>query len=786
MRWTGLIGSIIVLLILGTLAWAWRQVENALPPLDGELQLPGLTAPVSLHRDAQGTITIAASTEIDANRALGFAHAQDRFFQMDLLRRRADGALSGLFGEVALRADKAVVIHRFRTLAQQVIAQASPQRQALIEAYSAGVNAGLASLPSKPWEYALLRSEPEPWVPEDSILVFYSMVLDLQDSTGTYEKTVADLRDFMGPTAVDFFNPLVGPNDSALDGSQAELPPPPPPHVVNLRTAPPTNPFLTSVLAPEKLTIGSNAFIHVANQRATLAGDPHLTLRVPLIWYRARLEWTTPNQTRHHVTGASLPGVPGIIIGSNGHIAWSFTNANVDIGDLVAVDSNPLASEFLYLHDHESYEFETHTDTIVVKGEDPVSVESIWTRFGPIVGKLRSGKSLAYRWTFHDAAAINLDTLDFNTARTVDEALAIAARNGTPPQNFFVSDTHGDAAWTVTGQLPLRRGFDGRFPVSWSFGDRSWAGFQPASDRPVVRATANQLLWSGNQRQIGGEALKLLGDAGYDDPERAAQIERGLQHLASNANPVAALHSIQVDHRADWAHRWRDLLVTTLDRTPDSGPRDPFLEIVRQWDGVADAKSVGYRLVRDWHRQLTTLTLQPIFAEIIAHDANFSYSRLRYEAALWALHRDEPINLLAAEHKNWDALRLAAVERVIAKLKDARTPLSRATWGNANRLAFEHPLAGSLPGFIADFLNFPAIPQSGDRRMPHVARPGHGASLRFVVSPGQESAGIYHQPGGASGNPLSPFYRAGHEDWAQAKPSPFLPGAPQHTLTLQP
>ncbi len=785
-RWSGLIGSGIVLLILGIFAWAWHQVEGALPTLDGDVSIAGLTAPAQLHRDAQGIAIIQAANEIDANRALGFAHGQDRFFQMDLLRRSAAGELSALFGSAALDVDRAVVIHRFRELARQVLAAESPERRALVQAYADGVNAGLNSLASKPWEYALLRAAPSPWLPEDCGLVLYAMVLDLQDSDGTYEKTLANLRDFLGPTAVDFFNPIVGPDDSALDGTQAELPPPPPPHVLDLRQAPPAPPVLSSVPSPERLTIGSNAFVRIHDSVATLAGDPHLGLRVPNIWYRAQLEWAGSGPSPHQVTGATLPGVPGVIIGSNGHIAWSFTNATVDTGDLIPIDLDPLAPDLFYLDSQESYEFEIHEDTIAVKGDDPVVVESTWTRFGPLVGTTRRGKKLAYRWTFHDPAAVNFRTLDLNNARTVDEALVIAAESGLPTQNLFVADTNGEAAWTLSGQLPQRRGFDGRFPSSWTYGDRSWEGFQSRTDRPVVRATATQPIWSGNQRLVGGEAGRRLGDSGFDDPERAAQIERDLRALPETANAPADLLAIQLDHRAEWVMRWRDLLVTTFEHSHPTGDRAKFRDMIANWDGQADAKSVGYRLLRDWHSQVSHLTLEPIFAKITAHDPDFAYWRLRYEAGLWALHRDEPLNLLAADYADWDALRLAAVDRVLAALAEKKTPLERASWGSANRLRFEHPLAGALPDFMASWFNFPAVHQSGDSRMPHVARPRHGASLRMVVSPGRESEGIYHQPGGASGNPLSPYYRAGHEDWARGEPSPFLPGEPAHTLNLLP
>jgi penicillin amidase len=791
-RWSGLIGCGSAFLVLLAFAWIWNRVESSLPQIDGELQTPGLSAPVEVNRDAQGVVSIKAATRSDAAHALGFAHAQDRFFQMDLSRRRAAGELAQLFGDAALPFDRATVGHRFRQLAEHALTNLPDEQRVDLEAYTRGVNAGLRSFQETPWEYAVLRSEPREWTPADCGLVFFAMVLELQDEHGSYERTLNTLRDNLGSSGANFFNPLIGPRDSAFDGSTLPLPPPPGPGLVDLRTGGDMPAIEVSWNRSEMPTIGSNAMAisgsSETSTRSLIAGDPHLAMAIPNTWYRAQIEWPHPEGGAHRVNGVSLPGVPGIVIGSNGNIAWTFTNATVDTGDLVPVDLNQVAPELLYHFQGESLEFEERVDVITLKNGDTEEVASTWTVFGPIVARTAKGKSLAYKWTFHDAAAINFDILNLATATSVDEALAIAGSSGMPNQNLFVADQAGNTAWALTGKLPRRFGFDGRYPVSWTFGDRGWDGFLTAPERPVVRGSVDQPLWSGNQRKVSGEALALLGDAGYDGPSRSGQIAEALFALEAAASPEDMLR-IQLDDRGAWLERWRKLLISSLKEIGverDVGERGEVLAIIEEWTGHAAAKSAGYRILREWRFRLAARTLEPIFAKCLRKDPAFRYQRLRYEDALWALHRDEPSHLLTPDYTSWDDLRISSIDDVIAAVDDSDLTLSTYHWGEANRLSMSHPFAHILPGPIAKILNMPTDPQSGDSRMPRVARPAHGASMRFAVSPGDEESGYLHLPGGQNGNPLSPFYRAGHYDWFTGKPTPFLPGEPQHFLVLRP
>ena len=216
--WLALVGLVLAVL-LGAAGWGWWRMRGSLPQLDGTATVGGLSAPVRIERDALGVPTITGATRADVARGLGFLHAQDRFFQMDLMRRSGAGELAELFGSAAVPLDQTHRLHGFRRTAGKALAQLAPDKRAVLDAYTAGVNAGLAALPKSPWEYVLLRTAPQPWRAEDSLLVAYAMWFDLQDPSGRFELSLRALRDSIGQTAVDFFAPRGTSRDAALDGS---------------------------------------------------------------------------------------------------------------------------------------------------------------------------------------------------------------------------------------------------------------------------------------------------------------------------------------------------------------------------------------------------------------------------------------------------------------------------------------------------------------------------------------------------------------------------------------
>ncbi|MEY2879354.1 MAG: hypothetical protein RLZZ15_1734 [Verrucomicrobiota bacterium] len=793
-------------------AWFYTQLRASLPLLDGRAAVPGLAAPVTITRDALGVPTISGAARADVLRALGFLHAQERFFQMDLQRRHAAGELAELVGPAAVPVDRRARLHGFRRLAAQGYARATPEEKILVDAYAAGVNAGLAALRRAPFEYLALRSTPQPWLPGDCLLVNYAMFLDLQGGTVATERSLAALRDTLGEAALEFFAPSATPGDAALDGTTAPLAPMPTAKQLDLRKritrldaragnalvradAPASAPVLATPPAqspwfpardPEVFP-GSNNFALAGTRTATgaalLANDMHLDHALPNTWYRAALEWDGP-AGRQRSVGVTLPGVPGLIAGSNGRVAWGFTDAYADTGDLVIVVPNSIWPA-VYRSGDKDLEIENRPETIRVRGGAPVEITVPWTIWGPIVG--HTGKRpLAYRWLAHDPEASDFGLLQMETAPDLDAAIAIAHRAGIPAENCLLAAADGTIAWTIAGRLPRRVGFDGRLPVQWTYGDRRWDGLLPPDEVPVIKSPATGQLWTANNRVLGGPAGALLGDAGASAPARAAQIRDALTPLA-RATPKDLL-AVQLDDRAVFLGWWQQHLLATL--TPaalaQKKSRAELRALVEKWDGRAAVDSVGYRLVRAFREHAADLALAPIFAPCTEAYEEFAWRGFHYEDALRALLREKPPHLLDPRHANWDALALAAADQIVTDLARAGTPLAEATWGRRNTAKIRHPLARVLPGWLTFWLNAPADPLPGDRHMPRVQTPGHGASQRLVVSPGREAEGIFHMPGGQSGHPLSPHYLAGHAAWVRGEPTPLLPGETKHTLTLAP
>jgi penicillin amidase len=805
--------SVLAIVLLAALAWGWKRLERSLPQLDGARSLPGLSAAVTVERDALGIPTLTAGNREDLARATGLVHAQDRFFQMDLLRRRSAGELAELFGAAALPLDRRTRLHEFRSLAGRVVAALPESERTLLTAYAEGVNHALGSAP-RPWEYELLRHPPVAWRPEDTILCIYSMALDLQDHSGKFEQALVTVRETLGASALAFFAPRIGPEDAALDGTTAPLAPIPSERALNLRSAAPAaTPSETPTAQhrqPEATVLfgfttdghreskpGSNSFGvegALAGGAALLENDMHLGLSVPNVWYRARFRWTDAAGVAHDLTGATFPGTPAMAVGSNGQIAWGFTASYTDTGDLVRVQPDAVLPEAMYLVEGRPVDFERRRQIIRVKGGDDDILDTRWTRWGPIIGESPTRHPLAYRWTFHDPAAVNLRLVALETARSVDDAIAAAHEAGVPPLNLLVADRDGRLAWTIAGRLPERFGHDGRLPVPWAYGDRGWKGFLPADRVPVIIAKPGDVLWTANQRVVGADALDLLGEQGYDEGTRAGRIRDRLRELqaahAASGRTVAPadLLAIALDDRNTRLDRWQKKLLACLDEAAVANhpSRAELRRIVNEWDGRARVDSVSYRLVRAWRSAVATRALTPIFAPSVEASPRFDFRSLPYELPLEALLDQKPLHLLAPEYPSWEHLMLAAADDIVTELDRRKIPLAKATWGERNRLRMQHPFSSFLPDWVAETLRLPAQSLPGDSDMPRVQTPSDGASQRMIVAPGQESAGIYHQPGGQSGHPLSPYFRAGHDAWVRGEATPFLPGATRHTLSLQP
>jgi penicillin amidase len=750
-----------LLLLAVSVVSLWLILRASLPNIVGEIVAAGLTANATIERDEAGIPTITAGNRADLAYAMGFAHGQDRFFQMDLIRRQAAGELSELFGDIALDVDKRSRFHRFRTRARAVLERASPAGVELVGSYAAGVNAGLTSLGARPFEYLLLGTEPQPWRSEDTVLVVYAMFVDLNDERAKNDVRRGLAHRALPPGVYDWLYPDGTSWDAPLLGEPRGESRPPPASVFSIRhvteEAPPSGERGKKFLTGSNNWVVSGALTETG--RALMSNDMHLGHRVPNIWYQLRL--VVRGDDARDVTGVSLPGTPFISAGSNGSVAWGYTNSYGDWSDAVRIE----------VKDGEPHIYEIR--------------ETIW---GPVDDLIDyPDGEIAVSWTAHSPEALNLKMIALETAFTVEEALQIAATMGIPPQNFVTGDAGGNIGWTIAGQIPVKTDFNAMIPADWSI-EHGWIGWLHPSDYPRIVNPYNGRIWTANARVVDGEALEVIGDSGYDLGARARQIRDGL-HARDTFEAVDMLE-IQYDDRAVFLERWRDLILELL--TNERVASDPELaeyrELVRNWIPRATPESVGYRLVRAFRLDVQTKVFHALMSPVRAGNEVAVEPVLsnQFEAVLWPLLRERPEHLLPGRYETWDDLLLDAIRTNLRWFNDnyGRT-LAERTWGELNTASIRHPLSRSLP-FVSAWLDMPADRLNGDVDLPKAQSPAFGASQRFSVSPGDEENGLMQMPTGQSGHPLSPFYRKGHDDWVHGRPNPFLPGEPQYTLLLLP
>ena len=845
-----IVGAVAVL-VLVPLAVVHSVLRASLPQLDGTSHAAGLTAPVTIARDRLGVPTLMAANRVDLAYATGFVHGQDRFFEMDLSRRLAAGELSELFGAVAVDQDKKVRRFHFRQVARAVAEQASTEQKAIVEAYTRGVNDGVSGLHSRPWEYWVLGSPPVQWRAEDTVLVVYTMWWDLQGNGLLREALRRELNARIGGKECDagwkcglrFFYPARSEWD-APDGGAAgtggsavasDIVPPaagiPGPEVLDVRgatgnkaaasaavsapaAAPPARgtpaPVASAVSPWDRAVwaafspatddavhdVGSNNWALSGQLTATgsalVANDMHLGQRVPTLWYHARLRTVgTASEPGLDLNGVTLPGAPLLVAGSNGHIAWGFTNS---YGDWLNVELVPCTS----VGEREMHTpsgvvpLEVAREEIRVKGA-PAVVEAV--KSGPAGTLLRAEpeRQMCWfgSWLATLPAATNLNLIGLEHATSVNDAMALAPSVGIPHQNFVVGDRDGHIGWTIAGRIPTDIG------AERSNGHSPWT---TAENHPRIVDPPGGRIWTANARvtdderqeaAIGGDLASLGSE--YDLGARARQIRDDLAAIEGPATPAQML-KIQTDDRAIFLARWHDFLLGLIDTDSvrDHPRRAEFKQALGDWNGRADVNSVAYRLVRGYRQHVESALWDMIARALQIPASDSPHLPSQFEVPMWQLIHDQPMHMLAAQYPSWRDFLLAALDETIADLDKtcglhpARGPkLEQCTWGTRRIVRIQHPISHGLP-ILAPLLDMPTVQLPGDHDMPRVQEGDFGASERFAVSPGHEDQGYFHLPGGQSGHPLSPYYRAGFMEWARGEPLPFLPGKAEHTLTLQP
>src|SRR5690606_7334966 len=592
-----------------------------------------------------------------------------------------------------------------------------------------------------------LRAQPEPWTPTDSILAAYAMYFDLQGGRNERElrwwkmapHLPPALRELLAHDGSDWDAPLMGEarGDAVLPG----------PEEVDLRRLPFPKDGDAAAL-PDAGTPGSNNFAVggalTADGRAIVANDMHLGLRAPNVWFRARLRWPESGAPGGEVdvSGFTLPGVPAVIVGSNGHVAWGFTNSYGDYMDwrlempcadaAGGADCTPVVR---------------HVESIAVAGSEEVEFEVEETAWGPIVERLDDGRALALRWVAHLPASINLGLADLASAGDLDAALAAADRIAVPTQNLVIGDRHGRIAWRLLGPLAERDPACHQLPVdaAASAATEADGGAAPtagraavttctpwtiASDRsPAVIDPADHRLWTANSRVVGGEAEALVGNGGYAFGARQRQVQDLL--FARDSFTEQDLLAIQLDTRAMVLDRWWHLLAGLPPR--EGAPA--LLELAAaasDWNARADIDSVGYRIVRAWrlavHSRIAAGLTGP--AQVALGEDFAMPDMPQLEGIAWPPVTQQPAHLLPPRFDDWHSLFEDAAREVRDGL-GVRGPLAERTWGERNTARICHPLADAVP-LLGRRLCMPADQLPGDGMMPRVQGPSFGASQRRV------------------------------------------------------
>ncbi|MEO8742917.1 MAG: penicillin acylase family protein, partial [Lysobacteraceae bacterium] len=461
----------------------------------------------------------------------------------------------------------------------------------------------------------------------------------------------------------------------------------------------------------------------------------------------------------------------------------------------------------------------TFHETIRVKGAKSFDLKVVETAFGTRMPAITGPDAkLSLAWTAHLPGALTLGLGEMAAVADTASAVAILNHAGLPAENALIADSQGHIAWTIAGRMPdkhLDNGCDRTAPsrippppgappppgmaLPAAPADSSctpWNGW--ADNNPRIIDPPSHRLWSANNRVSDGADLAAIGNSGYDLGARAKQIRDDL--FASNRFNERDLLAIQLDDRALFLQRWWQQL-----RALVQGSKDPVLQRIeaatRQWNPRAGADAVSYRIVRAWRAAVLSRVQDGLMAPAeVKLGKDFSMPGLsQLEGVAWELITQRPANLLPRKFWTcaantpeadcakfgWNALLADAAHDAAASL-EKHGPLAQRTWGERNTAAICHPLAAALPGALHSLLCMPAEQLPGDSNMPRVAAPNFGASERMVVSPGHEADGIIEMPGGQSGNPLSPFWGAGHEAWVRGEPTPFMPGTTVHTLHMVP
>jgi penicillin amidase len=771
----------ILLILLGVLIWFYSVARSALPQLDGALKVAGLSGRVTVIRDEHGVPTIDAGSLDDLFFAQGFVTAQDRLWQMDMMRRFAAGEISELLGDEFLAHDREQRILGIRVAARKALEVSSAQDRAHFEAYARGVNAYIESHHDRlPIEFRILRYSPRPWAPEDSTLIASQMVEDLnhypyRDALDR-EKILAKL----GPelTADLYVNtswhdrpPTVArPGITTKPDKDIDDEDPPrrlPVGSVAERTT--RREFENFAFAmpsdtDDRMVIGSNNWVvsgaHTVSGKPLLSNDMHLGHQMPNLWYEAHLRCGN-----FDAGGVTLPGLPYVIVGHNQRIAWGFTNVGPTVEDVYVETFNP-AGEYLTPQGWKTPEH--RSEVIHIKGRADVVVDVTLTRHGPIITELVPGevRKLALRWTLYDGT--HDPFFDVDLAQNWEQFRSAFSAFDAPGQNVVFADVDGNIGYQATGKIPLRATGDGSLPENGSDDAHEWTGYIPFDKLPSVYNPASGIIATANGR-VTPDGYPYSISTGWEAPWRTARIYRVLE--SGKKFSAADMLALQMDIYSDADRFFAERFVYSVDHARKASPRaQQAAEILRGWDGRMTADSAAPSIAYRARAELVRLLLEPKLGAAAA-DPKQVEAALSWKSYSWGMGsvwlenivHHQPQSWLPQGYGSYDELLAAAVEAAING-SDASKDLAAWNWGTFRPVEIQHPILGRVP--VLERWTGPGVqPQSGSGYTVKAVSRSHGPSERLTVDLSDLDQTTLNVVTGEAGNFLSPYYMDQWKAW---------------------
>jgi penicillin amidase len=789
----------VLLVVAALVAYAYYLAHSALPQLDGQVQIRGLSAPVTVTRDGHGVPAIEAATFDDLFFAQGYVTAQDRLWQMDMMRRYAGGELSEILGEDTLRLDREQRILGLRDAARKALEMASPRDRSFFEAYTRGVNAYIATRGDRlPIEFRILRYAPKPWQAEDSVVIANQMVKDLNyhyffDALSR-EKILAKLgpeltgdlyvnRSWHDRPPTVMREDLQQPdNNSGTDEDDDDDDSPD--NSVTQGKTPMTD--------PEGLPVnGSNDWVvsgaHTVTGKPLLSDDMHLGHQMPNLWYEAHLRSGALD-----VAGVTLPGMPYVIVGHNQRIAWGFTNVGPTVTDAYIENFN---TQGAYQTPSGWVQPEHRAEVIHVKGKADVSVDVKITRHGPVITELVPGETrpLALRWTLYDG--LHIPFFDVNSAQNWQDFRHAFSQLDAPGQNVVYADVDGNIGYQATGKVPIRAAGDGSLPVSGADNAHEWTSYISFEKLPSIYNPPSGIIGTANGR-ITPENYPNSISMEWECPWRTERI----YHVLESGRQLSAadMLALQTDIHSEAELFAAERFVYAVDHAAKPSARaKQAADLMRSWDGRMQASSPAPTIAQNSILELRRLLLEPKLGNAppgtAKADEVLSWKTYSWEMrSVWMenilLHR--PKRWLPEKYPNYDELLTAAVDAAVSG-PDAPKDLATWRWGVFNAVDIEHPVLGKIP--IIRHWSSPGVrEQSGSGYTVKAVTPRHGPSERFTANLADLDESTLNTVTGQGGNFLSPYYMDQWKAWYEGTTFalPFstkaVDAAKAHRLMLEP